>query len=551
MDYKKLLGKFSPRMTQEEAEIAQDIARSMGKSGDEALDEASLLAKEEDDATAALRKAINSDVYDYQEGINNKMPSIQSVAPDVPPLTIIDEASPTDVTKSMMAPDMNYSNIPDNIDGLTPSDKYKLYQDRFKKGAMIAGAGVAGTAAMLPSGTPKIVTTSNDVADTEPSVPVVPPQMASATDALPKMTGQKPANPIDSLIRRLEAQKAQQPANEMGVIDFGDNTASSVAELKNQQDIANERLMTARLSSAADQLGSAIAGVKPGDQSFYEGLAKDADRPVKQYLDRQSQEKEDPNSSISQGYRNLMKQFGVEVKGKASASDLEKIYPQIQRAYEARENRDARKEMAQLRREEMAANKETTQKYKQDTQNNQFIYNASNKLLKHAEGMQKLRRAESLIDEAVANPSGINDVSALYQVISALDPESVVREGEIGLARQTSGLWGKLSLLISQISTNPKLITKKSLKDMQSLIGQLKDVGESEYNKRRDVFFKQASSRGVSEDRFGEIDPYFSEKKEMKASTGDPKINEYAKQYKLDYNSAKQLLMKRGYKPNE
>lgn len=305
-----------------------------------------------------------------------------------------------------------------------------------------------------------------------------------------------------------------QPINiekkEDNVIDFGEGSSiASLDALKQAQASSNDAVFANQIARIGAAMASQMGGTKNAFDDAIADQIEQAKSLPQQYKEQVQFEKEDPNSPMSKGYRDLAKRLGFNIKGTASAADLERLMPQLANVYNQQEAQKARKETAEIMAQERASSASERADTKKELEQNKFIERASDKLAKRTEAFNKIKKASAMIDEAVKDPSAIKDVTALYSFISALDPTSVVREGEIGLAKSAGGLIGRMETALSQMSKNPKLINSKSLKDIRLAIKQLEALNDQEYGVVRQQYFTQAKARGVSEDRFNEIDPFY------------------------------------------
>lgn len=365
--------------------------------------------------------------------------------------------------------------------------------------------------------------------------PLLPqPKQPSIMDLVPKsepkpierQPAEVPAEPV--------AELAPKEAGLNNILDFGENKLASQEALLDAQGRQNDLQLLANINRAAGQIGAGLAQSGKPDTSVADAVERQGKQQVDNYKEQVEFQKQDPKSAYSKGLRDYFKnKLKMDIKGDASAAELEKIMPFAVREYEAQLERDRLKsqkaEDMAFKREEAAKdrdlkrdllsqgaeNKKAAQEeknsLKEKENQNSFIERTSKQLEKHSSNLVTLRNAKSAIDAAVKNPSSIKDVGALYSFIKALDPGSVVREGEIELANRASGLFGGLTLKLSQLTSDPKLITPTNLKDIQDSISQLHDLANSEYDLRRQTAYKRAKSRNITEDRFGEFDPYHAE----------------------------------------
>ncbi len=201
---------------------------------------------------------------------------------------------------------------------------------------------------------------------------------------------------------------------------FGQNKDSTVENLKKAQQARDDERGSARRDRLAALLGSSASGVK-NDYLTEEADRKDklAPEKVADFEQQTAMQKSDPNSAVSKGYRDMMKQFGVNVQGDASASDMEKIAPWIAKAYEGKENRDQQKDLMKYKYKELAAmNKLKGQERDAETSNKDAL-----KLQEHldkgwaARGGQagviqnkinSAEAAEALIDQGRGQPGGLD-----------------------------------------------------------------------------------------------------------------------------------------------
>lgn len=88
---------------------------------------------------------------------------------------------------------------------------------------------------------------------------------------------------------------------------------------------------------------------------------------------------------------------------------------------------------------------------------------------------RKAIEAGKSLDALLSSPGAMQDTAAVYQFIKLLDPESVVREGEISLTQGAMGVWQQLQSLI-QKTQGEGFLTDRMRRDLRSTINLL--VGE-------------------------------------------------------------------------
>lgn len=91
---------------------------------------------------------------------------------------------------------------------------------------------------------------------------------------------------------------------------------------------------------------------------------------------------------------------------------------------------------------------------------------------------------------------GAGDLQILYSFIRALDPTSVVREGEISLARQAASVWSQAHILKQKLETQGGTLSPIQRQQMLELMKQMVELKKE----RVDMYRKDSQSRL---DRFG------------------------------------------------
>ena len=99
-------------------------------------------------------------------------------------------------------------------------------------------------------------------------------------------------------------------------------------------------------------------------------------------------------------------------------------------------------------------------------------------------GFQEVKGAFDQVREAAKLASPAGDLAAATKVMKILDPGSVVRESELGLALQASGLGDRISNYANMIVTGQKL-TPAQRKDFTNLSEQLYNASANQYNAKR------------------------------------------------------------------
>ena len=99
-------------------------------------------------------------------------------------------------------------------------------------------------------------------------------------------------------------------------------------------------------------------------------------------------------------------------------------------------------------------------------------------------GFQEVKGAFDQVREAAKLASPAGDLAAATKVMKILDPGSVVRESELGLALQASGLGDRVANYADMIIKGTKL-TPTQRKDFTNLSEQLYNASANQYNAKR------------------------------------------------------------------
>lgn len=115
-------------------------------------------------------------------------------------------------------------------------------------------------------------------------------------------------------------------------------------------------------------------------------------------------------------------------------------------------------------------------------------------------GVESLRTIDQAYNSMMNNlwdTSGASDQDFIYGTAKALDPNSVVREGEQMQMARTDGYFGELNALIGRVKGGQKLSpeTRRSLLD---LVGSRRDEALKTFNQTMGDIGKVAGNRGAS-----------------------------------------------------
>ena len=112
-------------------------------------------------------------------------------------------------------------------------------------------------------------------------------------------------------------------------------------------------------------------------------------------------------------------------------------------------------------------------------------------------GFEEVRAAKNQIDQAATMKSPAGDLAAATKIMKILDPGSVVRESELGMAMAATGLEDKVRNYANLVVTGQKL-TPAQRKDFVELSDKLYNVAGQQYNNKRNEYAGIAEANGLS-----------------------------------------------------
>jgi hypothetical protein len=309
-------------------------------------------------------------------------------------------------------------------------------------------------------------------------------------------------------------------------------------ELKSEQERANDLVRQLLFVKAGTKIAQSAYGAKADENLLNEQMALAQKSPqdllTKRKEERDSQNQEmnaakttmdlkktafelgdkekenDPNSDVSKAFREYAKSYvqgsGIVIDDRMSMADLQKTMGVIGLRIQAKMSMDARREANALARE----SKEQVKADKLDTKNMEFMERQF-KGMKDSKNYKAAQAAESLsslIEDGIRNPSAVKDIAATYEMVKTLDPESAVREGEVGLLQQGLSLRAKLESIASKASNNPSLYgSGQFLKAMKEYADFKKEVTRKLYDKEFNAVAGLAKRRGISDDDIQVMNP--------------------------------------------
>lgn len=347
-------------------------------------------------------------------------------------------------------------------------------------------------------------------------------------------------DPRTPIIPKIEpgVQKDAIPVNDIGY-EIGTKEEYEKALQKSKEDRA-----FARLTENAAKLGSSIGGLISGgeaskvDNSIYKQAEEDAMSPLSELSAKIKLQDTDPKSAKSVAYKDYLKKLGFPVSENASYETLKGLLPEVSKKFDRELDREYKKQEFSLKRQELSVAKDN----KQEDKNLQWMTNVATKTNKLSEGLDN---ATSAKERALSAQKGTAaELTILYDFIKSLDSNSAVREGEIGLARSLSSVMGNLGLTISKLGKTG-VLPDETFKQIKSEINRLYDQVRDVYKRKVGIYHKQASDRGISEDRFDRFDPYY-EKLKLEDSENKQKSS-FIKKYQSSHKNATKEESDRAY----
>lgn len=113
---------------------------------------------------------------------------------------------------------------------------------------------------------------------------------------------------------------------------------------------------------------------------------------------------------------------------------------------------------------------------------------------------QEMQSAYSQIKQSLAQESPAGDLAGATKIMKLLDPGSVVRESELGMAMQASGLMDRATNYANMVITGQKL-TPQQRKDFQKLADALYSESVKQFNSKRSEYEKLGGEYGLNAGR--------------------------------------------------
>jgi len=113
---------------------------------------------------------------------------------------------------------------------------------------------------------------------------------------------------------------------------------------------------------------------------------------------------------------------------------------------------------------------------------------------------QEMQSAYSQIQQSLKQASPAGDLAGATKLMKLLDPGSVVRESELGMAMQASGLMDRLTNYAGMVTSGQKL-TPTQRKDFQTLADALYGESVNQFNAKRGEYEKLGGEYGLNAPR--------------------------------------------------
>jgi hypothetical protein len=441
------------------------------------------------------------------------------------------------------------------------NSRLRSYEPGF--GGSDASRMVAAPSSPMPPEPPEVEQVLSQTPSGQPA-----PTPASATVGAPSIL--KPKARTSSAGEPTAAQVTKEARQEELTKFLGEQAAKQIAEqesllarFKDAQERERLAQLGVGLAQAAERMGSAIAMVKPGDQTPYEQAMKLAGGITDDFKEEVAMadeaEKRDPKSAISKTYQDFFKSMGVAITGNESAEVLMKVLPFVQQYQSQKENREARMVQQQIQRETLAANKailmdEKAQKdlIKMSEKLNAEIASSRTAFGKGANIIRSAEALETLVSQM--NPRDINtrQIQELARGLDAmLSQGAATISGTKKLVPESYS--ADLAKIIEYISSKPKGAGQEAfVKQMMETVAREKETAKRQMLKTQNkILSGYGHLKEKYPERYNQIlteygIPTETSKEEVSLSQKNPKVQEYANlHFGGDYNKAVQFLESR------
>lgn len=454
-----------------------------------------------------------------------------------------------------------------------PSSLQEKWNQYYKPGMAITGTGLAATA-LMNGGQPD--QPNKAASQTPQSNPTTP---APQNIDVPESEEEKA---IKEMIRQASVPSAMERMTipKTSEVDFGQG--QSIANLQKLQEL-QQQMRDAQRANEGGRIGAAMAAGMSGQKNMFEPIfeerAKNIAQMPQQYLQQVAFEKEDPNSPVSQGYRQLAKAMGFDIKGTASAADLEKLYPQLSNIYTqreaqatrrdiARENRESKLEQLKLKlagTQDAKAQQQTTKRF--DDLNKKLVSELASSRTSFgidAKTLQGVQNVKALIQGKDPNDLDNREVYEVAKVLdrilsqgaptisgsSKLTPETarglVSKYLEFFTNKRRSADAGSfINRFGKTLDREEQQATNRIVNTQGKLLASYADLKQRDPEKWDLLFQMHNLPPDLLEKHV--VNQQSVKQGAETAPKQDAKVINFAKQYNMTYDDALKLLQKRGY----
>lgn len=405
------------------------------------------------------------------------------------------------------------------------------------------------------------------------SMPVSTPDDDSDEDSSPldeKPSGNPAQSPYDRILSYLKPKAIPKLNLDIGQSKYTPDTLNDALKTSQMADL------TSQLGKAGELIGTGITGttgLKPtqavGTEAF-NNIAKSGEKGVQNYQIMKDNEKDDPNSPMSQMFRQYAKQFGVNVKGDFTASQGEKLLPYVFKGFEANEARNAKHEDTAIKLLELQDNKDSKRQAKLDDTATKRFDDLNKKLTSEiassrsafGRGANTVRSAEAIerlaggtdpnnldtrqITEIARNldsmlSNGSPSISGMNKLIPNTAMGSAAKIEEWLLSKPRGAQQGEFVKRMLDTVTREKNLAREQLQRTQgSILGSYTDLQKNYPDKFKDVL----ASHDIPDDITN-----FSNRanKALQKTISSSTLKDYAMKHAISEDDAKNLLTKAGY----
>jgi O6-methylguanine-DNA--protein-cysteine methyltransferase len=260
-----------------------------------------------------------------------------------------------------------------------------------------------------------------------------------------------------------------------------------------------------KVTNVKDQTKANIDAEKLGFERSRNAI--DENKAVFEMGDKEKEN--DPASNLSKSFRDFKNKYYEEMGSKVrvgdglSYADMAKSTGALDQAIMVAYNTKLRNEDRAIARQESAAikaeNKNQGNKEFNAKLGNQFAEQLK-PAIKIKENALSLKRT---LSDAIKDPSGLKDISAIYQYIKALDADSAVKEGEVQLIQSAIPKFNTISNQVEgQFGGDVKKLTPEARQRLLGIASQYVQAGEAAYDRAYRTKNAIATAMGVPDEYY-------------------------------------------------